>query len=100
MTHKKSRTKKKKVVSRKNKLPERTTVDMTKTPVSEFTYEQILEANNILNSSRTLWQVNDILSAMKRGYVLSKYEIQALNQLLEEFNTLYNSPLAQAMKEE
>lgn len=101
MTHKKKRTTKKKSKSVTKKLQKNTSalVDLTHTEVHKFNYKQIQEAVNIYNSQRLLWMITDLIAAMNKGYSLGTYEIEAFEELVERFNQLYKSPLANALKE-
>lgn len=98
VTHKKSRTKKKS--SKKSVATKQQLVDVRNVPVHDFTYKQLVEASNAYSSCRVLWLISDMMERMKQGYTLNKHEIEAMDELTKEFNTLYKSPLAKAMREE
>lgn len=95
MTHKKKTSKKK--YSRKKP---KALIDLTNVQIHNFTYEQVVEANKLYQNSRYLWQIADIIAALSKGQILTVHELEALKELNTLYNTLYNSSLAKALKEE
>lgn len=102
MTHKKSRTKKpnSKKKTSKPTVAKQPLLDLKNVPIVDFTYGQFKAVSSVVSNSRVMWLIDDLKERLAQGYVFNKWEIDAMDELIQEFNTLYKSPLAKAMREE
>lgn len=69
------------------------------TNVSNASFEDIKKVCDIYQRSETSHYVERLDEIINQsGYVMSNWEVEQLNNLLDKFSAKYNSPLAKAMK--
>jgi hypothetical protein len=78
-------------VAAKKKKPEVT--DLGKS------FVELKAARDAYNRSHTAYHIEELADAIDSNSItLAPWEIEAMNNLIEKFNTKYNSPLAKVMR--
>lgn len=67
--------------------------------VTDLTFDEIRSVQSILWQSRLMHVLGDLMDEFKNGTVLNKWEIQAMEEIIKQYNIQYKSPLALALSE-
>lgn len=66
--------------------------------MSQFDYSEIRQAVDAYNESHVAHQLNQLDYILNSNMILSQWEIDLANKVLQKFAAKYNSPLAQETK--
>lgn len=67
--------------------------------MTDLTLDEAIAVSDAVATS-CMWQIRNTLDYLQSGkYTLNKWEIEAMDNLIREYNLKYKSPLAKALSE-